>query len=123
MNTHEQRATASPLPLADGSAPSSFYYPLFELMAREHCLTLIETELAEIVRVSETLSEELRRLRRVLAPQQLAELLAARAVVDESAVFDAEGYDGGLTMERIHALSRSLQNAQDQTVSPNPKKT
>ncbi|HTJ77974.1 MAG TPA: hypothetical protein VL357_03185 [Rariglobus sp.] len=34
----------------------SFYYPLFEHMSREHGLILTDSELAEIVRVSEALS-------------------------------------------------------------------
>lgn len=42
--------------MASGSCPSSFFYPLFELMSREHGLTLLESELAEIVSVSEQLA-------------------------------------------------------------------
>ena len=38
--------------VADGSAPSSFFYPLFEHLSREHGLTLLESELAEIVSIA-----------------------------------------------------------------------
>lgn len=93
------------LSVATGSAPSSFHYPLFELLAREHGLTLTETELAEIVRVSETLSD-------------------SRALLCELADCYFGHKNAGMMelMMRADRLLSSPQNTQDQTAEPSAPK-
>jgi hypothetical protein len=45
---------------------------------------------------------------RSLRPMNLAQALITHGLVDESAVYDPDGYDGGVTLERIYRLSRDL---------------
>lgn len=42
-------------PIADEPPPASFYWPLFDLMYREHRLSLLESEMDEIMIICERL--------------------------------------------------------------------
>ena len=55
-----------------------------------------------------TTQELLQSTQQALRPMPLAQLLIKHGLVDESAVYDFEGYDGGVTMEQIYRLSREL---------------
>lgn len=48
----ELKANSARCSVSVGSPPCSFYYPLFEHMSREHGLTLLDSELAEIARIA-----------------------------------------------------------------------
>lgn len=47
-------------------------------------------------------------LKNAIQPARLAELLAAKGVIDEREAIDPDGYDGGLTLDRIHCVSSRL---------------
>ena len=78
------------------STTGSYYYPLFEHLSREHGLTLVESELTEIVRIAEKLSADARRLDwladreneigQVLLPREIVEknLTDMRRAIDEA---------------------------------------
>lgn len=44
----------------------------------------------------------------VISPNHLAQLLAKHKVVDESAVYDPDGYDSHRTLDLIYAVAREL---------------
>lgn len=43
-----------------------------------------------------------------ISPNNLAQLLAKHKVVDESAVYDPDGYDSHRTLDLIYAVAREL---------------
>ena len=66
--------------MSKDQSPASFLYPLFEHMSREHGLTLLDSELQEIVRVATPLAQaRIKELEQTLA--QCAEQARVAALV------------------------------------------
>ena len=94
-----------------------FFFPLFEHMAREHGLTLIDSELSEIVRIAEKLGEERIRLRALLCdvvPALDSKILAAWGSDLEERICRELGPNA--------AIERSLLSLEDVKISPSNSK-
>lgn len=85
---------------ATGSARSSFWYPLFEHMSREHGLTLLESELSEIVGV----------VADIIRPQMTEDYIAALKTALEWCERDLAGTPDSGYAERVKFLRRALLN-------------
>lgn len=89
MNNRESKADPRE---AYPPAPCSAHYALFEHMSNEHGLTLLDSELTEIVRIARTQTMRL---------SSLTDALIRHGVIQADAIEDAEGYDEGRTRDAV----------------------